>query len=76
MSEDDDRDNVIQMFKQDCPAADPENGGSEKVWEFVQDHMGDFMSAVHGLDHASDQGEFQAYMDEIRRQVKGWPKRL
>jgi hypothetical protein len=66
-------DNVIQMFTH-TPAADPENGGSEKVEAFVEDHLGDFMTAVNGMDHAADFEEFNSWKQQVQRLVKGWPK--
>ena len=61
---------VIDFFsRQEVPAAD----GSDFVTEFVENRMGDFLTSVEELNHATDEEEFKKWMVDIRDQVRAWP---
>lgn len=66
-------DNVIDLST-GLPLPDP-NQVPESAWvtDFIEHHLGDFMSAVNSLLNTSDEEEFKHYKAEVEQIVAAWP---
>lgn len=62
---------VIDLF-----GAPPIAQEDEKIATFVEDHLMEFIGTVQMLDSATTRDEFNDQIEEVRRLVAQWPRRL